>query len=29
MPKIDAVKPEEVDEIVKYVRWLQKQAGIF
>ena len=29
MPKIDAVKPEDVDEIVKYVRWLQKQAGIF
>lgn len=29
MPKINAVKPEDVDEIVKYVRWLQKQAGIF
>lgn len=29
MPKINAVKPEEVDQIVKYVRWLQKQAGIF
>lgn len=29
MPKIDAVKPGDVDEIVKYVRWLQKQAGIF
>lgn len=29
MPKIEAVKPEDVDEIVKYVRWLQKQAGIF
>jgi mono/diheme cytochrome c family protein len=29
MPKIDAVKPEDVDDIVKYVRWLQKQAGIF
>ena len=29
MPKVDAVKPEDVDEIVKYVRWLQKQAGIF
>jgi mono/diheme cytochrome c family protein len=29
MPKIDSVKPEDVDEIVKYVRWLQKQAGIF
>lgn len=29
MPKIDAVKPEDVDQIVKYVRWLQKQASIF
>lgn len=29
MPKIDAVKPEDVDDIVKYVRWLQKQSGIF
>ena len=29
MPKIDAVTPEDVDQIVKYVRWLQKQAGIF
>lgn len=29
MPKIDAVKSEDVDEIVQYVRWLQKQAGIF
>ena len=29
MPKIDAVKPDDVDQIVKYVRWLQQQAGIF
>ena len=29
MPKIDAVNPEDVEQIVKYVRWLQKQAGIF
>ena len=29
MPKIDAVKPEDVDDIVKYVGWLQKQSGIF
>ena len=29
MPKINAVKPEDVDQIVPYVRWLQKQAGIF
>ena len=29
MPKIDGVTPEDVDQIVQYVRWLQKQAGIF
>lgn len=29
MPKIDAVTPEDVDQIIKYVRWLQKEAGIF
>ena len=29
MPKIDAATPEDVDQIIKYVRWLQKQAGIF
>jgi mono/diheme cytochrome c family protein len=29
MPKINAVTPEDVDQITKYVRWLQKQAGIF
>lgn len=29
MPKIDGVTPDDVDQIVKYVRWLQKQAGIF
>lgn len=29
MPKIDAVKPDDVEQIVKYVRWLQKEAGIF
>lgn len=29
MPQIDVVKPDDVDDIVKYVRWLQKQAGIF
>jgi mono/diheme cytochrome c family protein len=29
MPKIDTVKPEDVDQIVKYIRWLQKQGGIF
>ena len=29
MPKIDAVTPDDVDQIIKYVRWLQKQAGIF
>ena len=29
MPKIDGVTSDDVDQIVKYVRWLQKQAGIF
>lgn len=28
MPKIEGVKPDDVDQIVKYVRWLQRQAGI-
>lgn len=28
MPKIEEAKPEDVDQIVKYVRWLQRQAGI-
>ena len=28
MPKIDGISPEDVDQIVKYVRWLQRQAGI-
>jgi mono/diheme cytochrome c family protein len=28
MPKISAVTPTDVDQIVKYVRWLQRQAGI-
>lgn len=29
MPKISSVTPSEVDDIIKYVRWLQRQAGIF
>jgi mono/diheme cytochrome c family protein len=29
MPKIDGVTPEDVNEIIHYVRWLQRQAGIF
>lgn len=29
MPKIEGVTPEDVTEIIGYVRWLQKQAGIF
>ena len=28
MPKIEGVTPENVDQIVKYVRWMQRQAGI-
>lgn len=29
MPKIEGVGPEDVTHIIGYVRWLQKQAGIF
>ena len=29
MPKIEGVAEQEVNEIVAYVRWLQRQAGIF
>ena len=28
MPKIDAVTPADVDQIIQYVRWLQRQTGI-
>jgi hypothetical protein len=28
-PKVPTVAPPEVDEIIKYVRWLQRQAGIY
>jgi len=28
MPKIEAVTPGDVDQIVKYVRWLQRRAGM-
>jgi len=29
MPKIEGVVPEDVTQIIEYVRWLQRQAGIF
>jgi len=29
MPKVESVTPAEVDQIIQYVRWLQRQAGIF
>jgi mono/diheme cytochrome c family protein len=29
MPKVDGVSPGDVDAIIKYIRWLQRQAGIF
>jgi len=29
MPKVSTITSAEVDEIIKYVRWLQRQAGIF
>ena len=28
MPKIEGVTPEDVKQIVGYIRWLQRQAGI-
>ena len=28
MPKIESVTTQDVDQITKYVRWLQRQAGI-
>jgi mono/diheme cytochrome c family protein len=28
MPKIEGVTSQEVDEIILYIRWLQRQAGI-
>ena len=29
MPKIEGVTPDDVAAIIGYVRWLQKEAGIF
>ena len=29
MPKVEGVSPDDVDAIIKYIRWLQRQAGIF
>jgi mono/diheme cytochrome c family protein len=29
MPKVESVTPADVDQIIQYVRWLQRQAGIF
>ena len=29
MPKIEGVAPEDVSQIIAYIRWLQRQAGIF
>jgi mono/diheme cytochrome c family protein len=29
MPKVESVSPADVDQIIQYVRWLQRQAGIF
>ena len=28
MPKIEGVTPADVEQIIQYVRWLQRQAGI-
>jgi mono/diheme cytochrome c family protein len=29
MPKIDGVSSADVEQIIRYIRWLQRQAGIF
>lgn len=29
MPKIDGVTATDVDHIIRYVRWLQREAGIY
>ncbi len=29
MPKIEGITQDEVAEVIRYVRWLQQQAGIF
>lgn len=29
MPKLEGVKLEEIQEIIPYIRWLQKEAGVF
>ena len=29
MPKIEGVTPDDVTQIISYIRWLQRQAGIF
>ena len=29
MPKIDTVSAADVDDIIRYIRWQQRQAGIF
>ena len=28
MPKVEGVTPQEIEEIIPYVRWLQRQTGI-
>jgi len=28
MPRVEVVSPQEVDQIIRYVRWLQREAGI-
>jgi len=29
MPRIDQIREEELREIILYIRWMQKEAGIF
>ncbi len=29
MPKIEGVTPADVEQVIRYVRWLQREAGIY
>lgn len=29
MPKVEGITPEEIQVIIPYIRWVQKEAGVF
>ncbi len=29
MPKVEGIKSEEIQEIIPYIRWIQKEAGVY